>query len=91
MPDHRHRDTVIAFYTDRLGDDPLDPRITRQLVVECLDALDHGIFRVRIEDASITHDVIRDDQPAGARELDRPVQVAGIVLLVGVDEDHVEW
>ena len=64
-------------------------------LVEAAHALDDtaavlGVVGAGVEDRPVADDVVADDQRAGPREPQRPVEVVRIVLLVGVDEDQVE-
>ena len=53
-------------------------------------SLDGGIVAVGVDHRAVADDVVGDDQAAGTGQLERPGEVVGRVLLVGVDEDQIE-
>src|SRR5438045_8938593 len=58
---------------------------------EAPDSLHAFITAVGVNDRSIPHDVIDDDYSPRPRQLQRPFEICGDVLLVGVDEDQIKW
>lgn len=51
---------------------------------------DMRVWIAGIDDGSVADNVVGEDECSGAGELDGPVQVVGVVGLVGVQEDKVE-
>ena len=64
--------------------------LVRQLFKEMTCALDDWVCVVGFDDGTFADDIVGDDDGAGTREADGPVEIVGIVWLVGVDEDEVE-
>ena len=86
----RQRESVIAFGSDGLNGCGDNTRFVSEHLVEAPHALNHWIFSLWIGDSSIANHVIDKNEAAGMGEFESPFEVAGVVLLVGVDEDKVE-
>src|SRR5918999_3432735 len=65
-----------------------EPRISGYPLVELAGRPRGGVFG--IQDAPAPDRVVAEDERAGTREPQSPLQVLGIAFLVGVDEDDVE-
>ena len=75
---------------DRLHHRHVHASVGLQSIVEPAHALDVHVVAGRIDDASLAHHVVDDDDAARMRELDRPVEVVGEPRSIGVDEDEIE-
>src|SRR5438874_1910177 len=84
------RKAVITFYAYSLYGSAADAAIRRHLFDEAPDSLHAFIAAVGVNDRSIPHDVIDDDYSPRPRQLQRPFEICGDVLLVGVDEDQIK-
>src|SRR6266513_3181715 len=80
--------TLAAYGLDRRCG---HPSIRGEQVVESPHAHYARIVAVGVNDCSVPHDVVNDNQTSGAREFHRPPVVIRYVRLVGVDEDQIEW
>jgi hypothetical protein len=89
-------EAVVSLRTNRLDCGRAHARLGGKQLVEAPYAGRYPtIAEIRalgggVEDGAGTHYVVTDDQRSHTLELERPLQVARVVLLVGVDEDHVE-
>ena len=57
---------------------------------EASGALDGWVGVVGVEDGAFANDVVGDDDGARGGEAEGPVEIVGVVGLVGIDEDEVE-
>ena len=80
----------MAFGVDGLDGSGLHTRFTSEVDKELADAADVGAVASGVEDSAIADYVVDDDDGAGAREFQSPGEIAGIILLVRVDEDQVK-
>ena len=68
----------------------LKTRFSREHLRKTANALDIRIWIFRIDYLAVAHYVVGNDERAGARELQGPLQILGVRRFVGVDEDEVE-
>ena len=88
--DHADGEPVPAFCAhglERGGGPALFARCERE---EFARPHDVGPRIRRVEDGALAHDIVHHDGRAHARKFQRPIEVGGVVFLVGVDEDQVE-
>ena len=86
--DQRHSEAVIAFNADRLNGRHAHSRLCGDQCIEVSDSLDMRVATVLIDQRAFAHHVVHDDQAAEARELQRPAEILGGALLIGVDENE---
>ena len=90
LADEREQHPVPALRADRLQPGGEQPRLGSDRVDDPARA-DHARILVgQVGERAAAHDVVDDDQRAGARAVEREREVVGAALLVGVDEDEVE-
>jgi len=53
-------------------------------------SLNVPILTFAIDQSPVADHVVNDDQSAAARQLERPLEIVGNTLLVGIDEDELE-
>src|SRR6188768_49733 len=46
---------------------------------------------ILVDQRAFAYHVVNDDQAAAARELQRPAEILGSALLIGIDENEIEW
>lgn len=80
----------MAFDPDGLDSGGVEARVVTELFEECACALDARVGIVLVDDGSFANHVIPEDQSAGARKFDGPIEVVRVVRLVSVEEDEVE-
>lgn len=85
-----HGKAIVAFYADSLDGCSVEARVPAQLFQEITCPFDMRVGIAGIENGSVADDVVADDEGSGAGELDGPIEVVGIVGLVGVQEDKVK-
>jgi hypothetical protein len=83
-------EAVVAFGAYGLDGGDVEARVGAQFFEEGSGAGDGGVGAVCFEDVAFADDVVAEDNGAGAGEFDGPVEVVGVVGLVGVEEDEVE-
>src|ERR1700730_12272495 len=92
--DEREYESVVALVADRLDRGRAEERLGGEQVVEAAHPLHAAVLAPGLarglDDRPAADDVVGHDQRAGTRQLQRPLQVARVVGLVGVDENHVE-
>src|SRR6187402_71016 len=81
---------VVALAAHRLHGGGAHPRRACEQLVEATHALDVGVRAGGVEDSALAYHVVYDDHAAYAGQLQRPCEVFGNALLVGIDEYEVE-
>src|SRR5947209_60312 len=88
--DDGHGEAVVAFGADGLDGGGVELGVAAETLEEGAGADDAVVVAAVVDDLALADDVVGDDDGAGARELEGPVEVGGVVGLVGVEEDEVE-
>src|SRR6478736_5207157 len=84
----RQGEAVPALGADRLDYGSVQPRVLTQQLEGFDDARRVDGIDVRVQDGAFPDGVVQDHCRSGPAEPDSPVQVAAVVLLVGVNEDE---
>src|SRR5277367_2109387 len=90
VPDDGDHEAVVAFAAYGLDRRGVEARFSGDNLVHPAHALDGRVGIGRVKDLSIAHDVVSDDEGAGAGQLQGPLDVAGIIALICVDENEIE-
>src|ERR1700690_2865460 len=88
--DEREREPVVALEADRLDRGRADAGRAREQLVEATHAERARVLTVGVDERAVAYDVVGDDHAAGARQLERELEVLGGVALVGIDERQIE-
>ena len=88
--DEGYGEAVVAFGAYGLDGSGVEAWVGADFFEEQACAGDHGVGVVGVGDFAVADDVVDEDGGAGAGEADGPLEVVGVVGLVGVDEDEVE-
>jgi len=88
--DNGQGEAVVAFDSYGLDGGGVEAWVIADALEEGAGADDAGIGIVGVDDGTVADDVVGEDEGAGARELDGPFKIVGVVGLVGVEEDEVE-
>jgi hypothetical protein len=88
--DQRDCEAVIAFDAYRLDGRHAHSRLRGGQRIEVADALDMRVATIFVDQRAFAYHVVNDDQAAPARELQRPAEILGSALLIGVDENEIE-
>src|SRR5580698_10207177 len=86
----RDREAVVPFAPYRLDGRRADAPFGGDELVEAPHALDVRVPARGVEDGPAADDVVHDDDAPRPRQVEGPLEVAGDVRLVGVDEEEVE-
>jgi len=88
--DDRDREAVPTLAADRLECGGADPRFRHKHVEQGPDAQHVGVRAPRVNNRSIAHHIITDDDGARPREPQSPFQVARVVWLVCIYEGQIK-
>jgi len=88
--DQGEGEAVVAFATDCLDGGGVEARVFAEMFEKGAGACGGWVGAVLVEYGSVADYVVSDDDGAGARELKSPLEIGGVVGLVGVEKDEVE-
>jgi hypothetical protein len=83
-------EAVVAFDADGLDGGGVETRVVAKLFEEGACSGDAGVGIGLVDDGSFANNVVAEDEGSWTREFDGPIEIAGIVGLIGVEEDEVE-